>query len=277
MNVDFSDLAPATAARIETLSQVPLIKYVNETGWIFAIVETAHLLFLTILGGAVLALNLRLLGVVLRDVPPRDVECATRPWLIAGVVGTILTGVGMALTTANTLLPSAAFFVKMIALLAAILFSISVGREVRRSEGAMTATAAGRAPALVALLLWAGALVLFATTRGLSSGAVLVALAGFALLATFVVRHRRAYLFGLAAVLGGGYLATEWISADGLRGPAWLSLAPLGGALTLAAVIALLERREWTRIAPQPARAAAFGSTLAWITVAAAGRWIGFS
>jgi hypothetical protein len=276
MNIDFSDLAPTTAARIETLSQVPLIKYVNETVWIFAIVETAHLLFLTILGGAVLALNLRLLDVALRDVPPREVERATRPWLIAGVIGTILTGVAMGLTTANTLLPSAAFFVKMVALVAAILFSVAIGREVRRSEGAAT-PAAGRALALVALLLWGGALALFATTRGLSSGAVLVALAGFALLAAFVVRHRRAYLIGLGAILGGGYSVTEWISADGLKGPAWLSLAPLGGALALVAVIAVAERRDGMRVAPQPARAAALASTLAWITVAAAGRWIGFS
>jgi len=276
MNIDFSDLAPDTAARIETLSQVPLVKYINETVWIFAIVETAHLLFLTILGGAVLALNLRLLGVVLRDVSPRDVERATRPWLIGGVVGTILTGVAMGLTTAGTLLPSAAFFVKMVALVAAILFSIAVAREVRRSEESAK-PAVGRALARVALLLWVTALALFATTRGLSSGAVLVALAGFALLAAFVTRHRRAYLIGLSAILGGGYFVTEWISADGLRGPTWLSLAPLGGALALVAVIASLERRDGARIAPPPARAAAFASTLAWITVAAAGRWIGFS
>jgi len=276
MKMDFSDLAPGAAARIETLSHVPLIKYVNETAWIFAIVETAHLLFLTILGGAVLALNLRLLGVVLRDVPPGEVERATRPWLNAGIIGTIVTGVAMGVTTANTLLPSAAFFVKMVALVAAILLSIAVGRDVRRGEGT-AAPAAGRALALVALLLWVGALALFATTRGLSSGAVLVALVGFALLAAFIVRHRRAYLIGLGAILGGGYFVTELISADGLKGPAWLSLAPLGGALALVVVVAALERRDGVRITPQPARAAAFASTLAWITVAAAGRWIGFS
>ena len=108
MKMDFSDLAPGAAARIETLSQVPLIKYVNETVWIFAIVETAHLLFLTILGGAVLALNLRLLGVVLRDVPAREVERATRPWLNAGIIGTIRPSGARFIRAASAIQPRAA-------------------------------------------------------------------------------------------------------------------------------------------------------------------------
>ena len=59
--------------------------------------------------------------------------------------------------------------------------------------------------------------------------------------------------------------------------PLWLVLLPLGVALLLALVVGLLERREAGAPKFEPARLAAFASTLAWITVAAAGRWIGFT
>lgn len=273
MSLSFRDLAPALADRLDGITRVPFIRYVNETVWIFAIVETAHLLFLAILGGAVLVLNLRLLGLALGDVPAWAVERATRPWLVAGIVGTIATGIAMGLTTANTLLSSGAFLVKMVALVAAILFSLAVAHAVQRGDSGERGR--GRALALIALLWWIAALALFVTGRGLGAGAVLVALTGFVLFAAFAGRWRRLYLAGLAVILGGGLLVVELVSGDGVTGPAWLPLLPLGGALALAATVATLARRE--TVEASPARLTAFACTLAWITVAAAGRWIGFS
>jgi len=274
MTIGFRELAPGAAAQVEKISQLPFVKYVNETVWIFAIVETTHLLFLAILGGAVLVLNLRLLGAALTSMPAREVERATRPWLIAGIVGTIVTGTAMGLTTLHTMMSSAAFLVKMVALVAAILFSLAVTREARRGEA--DAPGGGGALAVFALAWWIGSLILFVSGQGLGSGAFLVALAGFALFAAFTRRWRRAYVVGLVAILGGGFLLVERIVGQGEE-PLWLLLLPLGGALAFATGVALLERRERGPVVRAPGRYAAFASTLAWITVAAAGRWIGFS
>ena len=109
MTVNFSELLPWAAPALESLAHIPVIKYVNETVWIFALVETGHLLFLAVLGGAVFALNLRVLGLVLPAVSLQDVERAVRPWYNAGVAGALVTGLAMAITTARTLLPSGAF------------------------------------------------------------------------------------------------------------------------------------------------------------------------
>lgn len=279
MNLNLREIARAVAGAFDTISTSPAIKYINETAWIFAIVETTHLLFLAVLGGAVLILNLRLLGVTLTGLPTRDVERATRPWLIGGIIGTILTGTGMGLTTMNTLMSSAAFLVKMVALVGAILFSLAVARAARRDEDATApADRGGRLLALAGLAWWLASLVLFAIGSGLGSGAFLVALAGFVLFAAFTRRWRRVYVLGLLAVLGGGLLLAERFAVAWGEEPLWLVTLPLGAALLLALVVAVLERRERSsgpRFAP--AQLAAFASTLAWITVAAAGRWIGFT
>lgn len=272
MSVNFRDLLPALQTPLDQLANVELIKHLNQTTWLFAIVETVHILSMVVLGGAVLVLNLRLLEAILRDMPVARVEQATRPWLIAGIAGTILTGLYMALATIVTLLPNAAFFVKMIALVAAILLSLAVSRQVRAGAGA-----AGRPPlglAASAAALWLAALVLFASTTALSSGAMLVALAGFVLFAGFLGTYRWTYLglLAVAAVLSLGFAIRTGASPGAMPGVVAIALGL--GAVTIAAVLEARRRDDPLLDAP---RVAAFSSLLAWITVAAAGRWIGFS
>ncbi|MES2302374.1 MAG: DUF6644 family protein, partial [Pseudomonadota bacterium] len=197
MSVNFRDALPTLQAPLDSFAQIEWIKELNQTTWLFAIVETAHLLSMVILGGAVLVLNLRLLGAILKDVPAATVEAATRPWLRIGIVGTIATGVYMAVATVVTLLPNGAFFVKMIALLAAILLSVAVSRQVR--ENAPTNGPKPLVLAIAAGVLWLVALVLFTATSDLSSGSLIVAFAGFALFAATLARYRAASL----AALGG--------------------------------------------------------------------------
>jgi hypothetical protein len=221
MGVSFLDLLPAVQAPLERLAQTPVIRFFNDTVWIFAVVETLHLLSLAALGGTVLTLNLRLAGVILRDVPVETIERGIRPWFRLGIYGLLLTGVAMAATTARTLLPSAAFLIKMVALVGALLLSGVVLRRARR--GGEVTGRIGAVAALVALALWGTALTLFAGTTGLGAGVALIAL--------------------LAAALIG---------------------------VTVARAGSDLWRRPVTQVL-------AFASSLSWVTVAVAGRWLGFS
>lgn len=266
--INFRDLLPALQGPLDALAQVELIKQLNQTTWLFAIVETFHILSMVALGGAVLVLNLRLLGGALGDVPATRVERATRPWLIGGTIGTVLTGLYMGLATIVTLLPNGAFFVKMIALVAAILLSLSVSRQVRSGTGEATPPPVLLAGAAIAL--WLAALVLFGVTSVLSSGALLVALAGFALFAAVLSEYRRAYL-GLLALIAALAVSLTLTGSDS-AGLVAILLA-LGGAVLTGA----LESRHAAAPFLAAPRLAAFSSSLAWITVAAAGRWIGFS
>ncbi len=276
MSLSFRDLAPAAETWLQGFAQAPLLKQAIETAWVFAVVEAGHLLFLAVLGGAVLVLNLRLLDLVLVSEPAEVVELRTRPWLNAGVAGTITTGVLMGLMNASSLFSSVAFFVKMVALVAAILFSYAVVREVSRETSSPSRSA--RLAAVLALLIWGFALVIFAATPGVNPGVLLVVLAGAALLAVAVRRRRTVLLLGLVLLLGGGWAVTHLILPP-LLGPqssSWTgSVFAAAAGLFAAAVGALELRADGPRYAS--AKLAAFASTLVWVTVAAAGRWIGFS
>lgn len=272
MSVNFRDALPTLQAPLDSFAQIGWIKDLNQTTWLFAIVETAHLLSMVILGGAVLVLNLRLLGAILKDVPASTVEAATRPWLRIGIVGTIATGIYMGVATIVTLLPSGAFFVKMIALVAAILLSIAVSRQVRENAGTDGPQPLGLA--IAAGTLWLVALVLFTATSELSSGSLIVAFAGFVLFAASLARYRAAYLAALGGVVVLAVLLSLEFAPEGSALPGLVAVV-----LALGAAIAAgwFENRSNTAPVLGRIQVAALSSSLAWITVAAAGRWIGFS
>lgn len=272
VSVNFHDLLPVLQGPLDRLGQIEWIKELNQTTWLFAIVETVHLLSMVVLGGAVLVLNLRLLDAILTDVPKATVERATRPWLRAGIIGTIGTGIYMGVATVVTLLPSAAFFVKMVALIAAILLSTAVSRQVRAGETNHNGNAVRLAVAAIAL--WLVGLVLFALTTALSSGAFLVALAGFALFAAFLARYRVVYIGSLVAIIALTVAISLNSSTEAGNLPGVLAIS-LGLAVALVAGLFEVRRENGKQLGA--GQLAALSSSLAWITVAAAGGWIGFS
>lgn len=275
MTVNLRDIVPSLQPAVEALATVPVIRYVNETAWIFAVVETGHLLFLAILGGAVLGLNLRLLGLILPGMSSRDVEQALRPWYIAGVVGTIVTGSAMAITMVRTLLPNGAFFIKMVALAAAMMLSHVVVRQVRTGRASIP----DNALLGFSLLLWSGSLLLFATTQGLNSGAMLIGLAGAAILAAASQPRHRPAMIGLFVVaFGAWFFALDGISGEGSgQFAGWVGNSVLAATVAPALGAGVHDIKITTHQADISSKLIAFASTLAWVTVAAAGRWIGFS
>ena len=168
--VTFRNSVPGAQALAESIAHSPTIQALNQTVWAFSLVEISHLLLLTMLGGAVLVLSLRVLGLALSGVSVQDVERMTRPWLRIGTVGGIISGTFMSIATALTLVANGAFFIKILALVAAVLFSFALAGRIRQGVGSLGQTAQGLA-GLAALLfsLW-----LFASTRGLNTGAILI-------------------------------------------------------------------------------------------------------
>jgi hypothetical protein len=120
--------------------------------WLFPAIEAVHLLALAMLGGAVLMLDLRLLGAGLAAQAPAAIEKQTRPWLIGAICALIATGVPLALSEALKLYGKEAFWVKMIALSAALAFTFAVRNPIARRDPA--AGALSKAVASVSIALW---------------------------------------------------------------------------------------------------------------------------
>ena len=131
--------------------------WVNNSSWAFAAIEAGHLLALAILGGAVLLVDLRLLGFGLREERIRDVARAAQPWLAAGLAAAIVTGIPLLASLAESkYYGNEAFRLKMYFLIAAVLFTFTIRRAFILREGATVSAHRAKVVALVSVLLWSG-------------------------------------------------------------------------------------------------------------------------
>jgi hypothetical protein len=124
--------------------------------WGFAIVETVHLLALAILGGAVLIIDLRLLGVTLKRESALVIGRDLSRLLLGSLVVMIVSGIGLLSEEALKCYYSPAFRWKMALLAAAIIFYFTVHRRALLNTDTGTPTLWSRAAAIVSLSLWLG-------------------------------------------------------------------------------------------------------------------------
>lgn len=99
--------------------------YMQRSQWAFAVVETIHLLALAALGGVLLAVSLRSVG-LLRWLPERELARELFPVVVTSFVAIAITGVLMVSEEALKCYYNPAFRAKMVALAIALALSIPV-------------------------------------------------------------------------------------------------------------------------------------------------------
>jgi hypothetical protein len=124
--------------------------------WAFAVIESVHLLGLAVIGGAVLLVDLRMLGFGLTNQRIAELARAVFPWLVGSLVVMLLTGVGLFLSEPLKCYDSRAFWVKMISLGLAMLFTFSIRRTVTMADETRVRPIWFKLVALVSLALWFG-------------------------------------------------------------------------------------------------------------------------
>jgi hypothetical protein len=137
----------------ETSAAGELIK---NSSWAFAVIESVHLLALSVIGGAVLMLDLRLLGLGLRRQSVPEVAREAWPWLVASLLVMLVTGFALFVSEATKCYYSTPFWVKMTSLALAIAFTFTVRRKVSMTEEGRVRPLAMKLVALVSLTLWFG-------------------------------------------------------------------------------------------------------------------------
>ena len=108
---------------------------VSESVWAFPILEAVHLLGLCLLGGALLVVDLRMLGLGLTSHPVSRLARHARPWLVAALVVMVATGIPLFLSEAIKAYYNTSFWVKMSTLPVALSFTFGVRERVARNEG----------------------------------------------------------------------------------------------------------------------------------------------
>lgn len=127
---------------------------IPNSAWLFPVIEAVHLLALAVIGGAVLVVDLRLLGLGLRSRPVSEIGREAQPYLIASLIVMISSGVPLFFSEAIKCYYSDAFWVKMPALALSIVFAFTVRRMVVQAEDGRFAPTSRMAVGAMSLLLW---------------------------------------------------------------------------------------------------------------------------
>ncbi|MGH9384241.1 MAG: DUF6644 family protein [Vicinamibacterales bacterium] len=127
---------------------------IRDSQWLFPVIESVHLIALGAIGGAVLVLDLRMLGVGLRLRSVAEVAREAHPWFLGSLAVMILTGMGLFLSEAIKCYYSQAFWVKISTLPVATLFALTIRRRVAAADDGQISPLTRRAVAVISLLLW---------------------------------------------------------------------------------------------------------------------------
>lgn len=129
---------------------------IRSSSWLFPIVEALHLVGLAFMGGAVLVVDLRLLGLGLSEQPIARVARSAQPWMTGSIVLMLITGFLLFLSEAVKCYNSFAFWVKMTSLVLAILFAYTIRRRVATADPGRVEAGWSMAVGATSILLWFG-------------------------------------------------------------------------------------------------------------------------
>jgi hypothetical protein len=136
---------------------------IRESENAFSVIESVHVLSITLLVGTISLLDLRMLGIILREIPVTRISRSVLPLTWAGFV--MMAGSGFLLFWAeaakNYLNP--AFRVKVVLLLLVglnpLIFHTTIYRRVSEWELAHRSPWRARAAACLSLILWSGVII----------------------------------------------------------------------------------------------------------------------
>jgi len=138
------------------VAETPLSKAISNSQWAFAVIESTHLLALSVIGGAVLIVDLRLLGFGIRSQRIAEVARDAQPWLIGSLLVMLVSGVLLFTSEPIKCYYSTPFWVKMSSLLLAMIFAFTVRRKVALAGEGRVRPVWLKVVAVVSLALWFG-------------------------------------------------------------------------------------------------------------------------
>ena len=125
---------------------------VRESIYAFPLIEAVHLVALCVMGGALIMVDLRLLGLGMKDQEAGHLARLVRPWLVGALVVMLSSGVLLFLSEAIKCFYNTSFWVKMLTLPIALAFTFIV-RDPRITNGAPTVMQ-GRMLGSASMVLW---------------------------------------------------------------------------------------------------------------------------
>ena len=122
--------------------------------WPTPIVQNIHLIAVAVFAGALLTVDIRMLGQGLTGTPLSQLARSTEPWLIGSFVVLAITGIPQMTSTALKQYYSPFFWWKMLALLVGVILTVTVRRRMAMRTEAELGPVWPKVVALVSIALW---------------------------------------------------------------------------------------------------------------------------
>jgi hypothetical protein len=129
--------------------------WVSDSRWLFPAIEAVHIVALALLFGAILMLNLRLLGMAQVNKPIARLARDLAPWVLCSLIIILASGFLLFSSEPMKSYASEPFRVKMLFLIGAIVFHYTVYGWVTRREAGVNPVW-NKVAAVVSILLWLG-------------------------------------------------------------------------------------------------------------------------
>ena len=144
---------------VQWLAGTPGSIALHESLYMYPLVESAHVLFLCLFLGMAIMFDLRLIGVTQTGVPITEFKRTLGPWMIAGFVAMVITGLLLFYAIPVRSYQSVWFRIKVIALvlagLNAFVFHSGIDRRVAEWDLSPNPPRAARRAGAASLVLWA--------------------------------------------------------------------------------------------------------------------------
>lgn len=159
---------------LDWIQRTNLAVYIRDSLYAFPLIESTHVIALTLVFGTIVIVDLRLLGVASTRRPFSRLASDTLKWTWAAFVLAAVTGALMFITNAEVYFHNTFFRAKMALLVLVAInvlaFELTSGRTIAEWDDGPSAPALGRAIAALSLLIWIGVVVTgrligFTTTR----------------------------------------------------------------------------------------------------------------
>ncbi len=277
--MNIASLLPDLEPAIKAFAASDGIMAIRSSSWAMPTVLVLHVLAIAALGGAMLLPGLRLMGAGMTSVPPATIEKTVRPWLWGALIVLAITGLIMCVVNPMKVYRSPAFFVKLIAFIPAMLLSLGVVRSLASANGVMTQNT--RIMTAIALVTWLAAILVFGTSYGAAPGSFHVVCAGWLIAMVFGSNTTRIALGAITVAIVGWMFAMTVVLHNPLDD---YDLVMEVDRWTLRATAVIVSGFLLWEFVGKPSPDAAtpkfnrmigMFTILAWITVTAAGRWIG--
>jgi hypothetical protein len=151
----------------QSMNDSSIAKYISESLWIYPLDQAIHLVFLALFAGSILILDIRLLGMGMREQSVAKIARDSFPWLIIGFLGLVATGIPQLIQNAMREYYSEFFWIKMYVLPVALIYTFTVRRMVSQADEGRVSPGVQKIVGLVSILLWIGGVAIPSRLIGL--------------------------------------------------------------------------------------------------------------